>query len=103
MGFYALLDDHAALARLDGWLVSTMKQALSKRCKIMGTIASPIKVPKMKALISGQWYLASVYSGGGFYPDTRMPSFVRAWAAARKYYYAFGLEGVEAPRYVSYY
>jgi hypothetical protein len=35
MGFYALLDDKKALARLDGWLLSTIRRALAKRYKIM--------------------------------------------------------------------
>jgi hypothetical protein len=103
MGFYALLDDHKALARLDGWLVSTIKQALFKRYKIMGTKKITIKVPNLQSLIHGHWYFGHLYNAPGFSPDARMPSFVRAWAAARKYYYAFGLESVDPPRYVSYY
>jgi RNA-directed DNA polymerase len=35
MGFYALLDKKEKLVRLDGWLTSTIKQALFKRYKIM--------------------------------------------------------------------
>jgi len=100
MGFYALLDRHEALVRLDGWLVSMIKQALFKRYKIMQLKTKP---PTLHSLIHGHWYLAHLYNTGYFQPDARMPSFVRAWAAARKYYYSFGLEGVDPPRYVSYY
>jgi retron-type reverse transcriptase len=104
MGFYALLDDKEALARLDGWLVSTIRQALFKRYKIIGKAKkTTTKLPNLQSLIDGNWYFGQFYNTPSFQPDARMPSFVRAWAAARKYYYAFGLEGVDPPRYVSYY
>lgn len=101
MGFYALMDRHDALIRLDGWLVSTIKQALVKRYKIIGK--KTLKAPKTSLLIKGDWYLAGKYNTATFAPDARMPSFVRGWAAARKYFYSFGLEGVDPPRYVAYY
>jgi hypothetical protein len=103
MGFYALLDDYQVLARLDGWLASTIKQALFKRYKIFAASGITISPPNSQSLILGIWYFAHLYNTAGFQPDARMPSFVRAWAAARKYYYAFGLQNVDPPRYVSYY
>jgi hypothetical protein len=103
MGFYALLDNYDALVRLDGWLVSNVKQALFKRYKVIGVKKGVIAPPNLESLIHGDWYMAYIYNTLGFQPDARMPSFVRAWAAARKHYYSFGLEGVEPPRYISYY
>ena len=47
-------------------------------------------------LLSGSWY---------DYPqirnDASLPSFVRAWRAARKYYRRYGLSGIQPPRYYS--
>jgi RNA-directed DNA polymerase len=103
MGFYALLDDKKALVALDGWLATTIRPALFKRYKIITAHGKRVSTPKMEPLISGSWYSSYLYSHGSFAPDPRMPSFVRAWSAARKYYFAFGLEHVEAPRYVAYY
>jgi retron-type reverse transcriptase len=100
MGFYALMDKHDSLIRLDGWLVSTIKQALVKRYKIIG---SGTKVPSARSLIHGYWYMSHIYNTKSFQPDARMPSFVRGWAAARKYFYSFGLERVDPPKYISYY
>ena len=103
MGFYALLDDKSTLVALDGWLVSTIMQALFKRYKIIASHGTTLKTPTLESLISGGWYSSYLYSHGSFAPDAQMPSFVRAWSAARKYYFAFGLEHVEAPRYIAYY
>jgi RNA-directed DNA polymerase len=103
MGFYALLDDKDVLVGLDGWLVSNIKQALFKRYKIIAAHGKTIHPPKATSLIFGNWYSSYIYNSGSFAPDARMPSFVRAWSAARKYYFAFGLEHVEAPRYIAYY
>jgi len=101
MGFYALLEKHNALVRLDGWLVSTIKQALFKRYKIMKI--KGVHAPSRDSLIHGHWYFSHIHNSVSFQPDARMPSFVRAWSAARKYYFAFGLEEVEPPKYVAYY
>jgi RNA-directed DNA polymerase len=103
MGFYALLDDKDALVELDGWLVSTIKQALFKRYKIIAKHGKNASSPNAKSLIFGDWYSSYIYNTNTFAPDARMPSFVRAWSAARKYYFAFGLSNVEAPRYIAYY
>jgi RNA-directed DNA polymerase len=99
MGFYALLDDANALTKLDGWLASTIKQALYKRYKILGMT----KAITSSDLITGSWYDAASHSSSTFKPNARLPSFVRGWSAARKYYFAYGLDGVEPPRYLSYY
>jgi len=88
MGFYALLDNHEALVRLDGWLASNIKQAIYKRYRVMKL---SMRISK-KQVIDGSWYHANIYSNKTFNPDTTLPSFVRAWAAARKYYFAYGLE-----------
>jgi RNA-directed DNA polymerase len=99
MGFYALLDDADALVRLDGWLTSNIKQALHKRYKILGVT----KAIGAKELISGDWYDAASHSSSKFTPNSKLPSFVRGWSAARKYYFSYGLDGVDPPKYLSYY
>lgn len=47
-------------------------------------------------IIDGSWYRYSAVSN-----DVSLPSFVRAWRVARKYYRRYGLSGIEAPRYYS--
>lgn len=102
MGFYALLEDVDTLKSLDQWLVVQLRLAMRKRAKLLSTKYSHAGLnPTGEQLILGTWLDKSAWQGGDC-PDPRLPSFVRGWRAARKYYYTFGLEGVEPPPY-SYY
>jgi RNA-directed DNA polymerase len=77
MGFYALLDDHAALIRLDGWLVSTIKQAYLKRAHVFQAKGGTLQKISKEKLIRGNWYNAKKYNSAGFAPTANAPSFVR--------------------------
>lgn len=102
MGFYALLDDVETLKKLDGWLVVQLRLAMRKRAKILSAQYNHAGLrPTKEQLILGTWLDQSAWQGNHC-PEPRLPSFVRGWRAARKYYYTFGLEGVEPPPY-SYY
>lgn len=103
MGFYALLDDHGALQRLDGWLISNIKQAYDKRAHVFKAKGGSLQTITAGRLVDGSWYNASKHNSSTFKPTTRAPSFVRGWAAARKYYFTYGLEDVEPPKYIGYY
>jgi RNA-directed DNA polymerase len=102
MGFYALLDDAETLKALDRWLVVNLRLAMRKRQKILQVkYGLPSLAPASEELILGTWLDKSAWRGKDC-PDPRLPSFVRGWRAARKYYYTYGLEGVQPPAY-SYY
>ena len=102
MGFYAFLDDAAALKELDRWLLVNLRLAMRKRRKILKAKYNKKGLsPSAEELILGTWLDKAAWKGSNC-PDPRLPSFVRGWRAARKYYYTFGLEGVDPPPY-SYY
>ena len=99
MGFYALLEQKEVLQELDGWLVNSIRCAMAKRNKILNAKYSSATIaPSNEELILGEWLDKSVWRGPGN-PELRLPSFVRGWRAARKYYFTFGLEDVEPPAY----
>lgn len=99
MSFYALLDDKERLQYLDGWLAGVIERAMRKRDKILqakyGTTGLK---PSSESLIRGDWMNLSAWRGEQK-PEVRLPSFVRGWRAARKYYMTFGLKDVEPPKY----
>jgi RNA-directed DNA polymerase len=102
MGFYALLDDGETLRWLDAWLVTQVRLAMRKRANLLARKYKHGGIsPTGTQLILGRWMNRKAWKGPGC-PDPRLPSFVRGWRAARKYYFTFGLEDVEPPRY-SYY
>lgn len=99
MGFYCLLDDSAALRDLDGWLLSVVRRAMKSRNLILSSkygVNCPL--PTNKELATGTWIDPAAWRGDSL-PETRVPSFVRGWRAARKHFFTFGLEGVQAPNY----
>ncbi len=97
MGFYALLDDKAALQELDGWLVNNIRRAMRKRHEVL---RANYKLgglrPSNRQLILGTWLDPTAWDGAVL-PELQLPSFVRGWRAARKHYLTFGLEDVEPP------
>lgn len=99
MSFYALLDDKKTLQYLDGWLAGTLERALRKRA---GILKSKYGVdgltPSSESLITGDWIDLNTWRGDPK-PEVRLPSFVRGWRAARKYYLTFGLKDVVPPKY----
>lgn len=102
MGFYALLDDPETLKSLDSWLAINVRLAMRKRSRILKSkYGRKGLLPSTEELILGDWLDKSAWTGTDC-PDPRLPSFVRGWRAARKYYYTFGLEGVQPPPYAYY-
>lgn len=104
MSFYCLINNGDKFKELDGWLINTLFLAYKKRCRMLQKrgYKQPI-IPKDK-LISGNWYIPqkSRNGNGHFTPETRLPSFLRGWRAARKFYYVFGLEEISKPNYIGY-
>ena len=99
MAFYCLMDTVEDLKKLDGWLASTLYQAVRKRSyylNAMGHLNNPLSHSE---LISGSWFT----NPHNFPADVRLPSLVRGWRAARKYYYTYGLQDVRPPDYLGYY
>jgi len=100
MSFYCLLDDKETLVELDGWLVATVRRATRERSKIISshfTSAAGL-LPSNAELILGTWMDPAAWEGDPK-PEFGLPSFVRGWRAAKKYYLTFGLEDVEPPKY----
>ncbi len=102
MSFYALVDSKDELMTLDGWMVNTLRCALNKRRLIFSGKYSVI-YPRFsnKSLILGSWY-DPAWNKTKFIPDPRLPSFVRGWRAAQKYYLTFGLSEAAPPPYSGY-
>ena len=102
MGFYALLEDRETLKKLDSWLLVNVRLAMRKRAKILHYKYNCNGLePVEEELILGTWLDEAAWQGNGC-PDSRLPSFVRGWRAARKYYFTFGLEDVQPPSYAYY-
>jgi RNA-directed DNA polymerase len=95
MAFYPLISKVDSLAELDGWLVNVVQRALRARSKIIIAQGLDFYVIDEKNLIEGDWYSSDVPN------ETAMPSFVRGWRAARKFYKRYGLSEVKAPGYYS--
>lgn len=107
MGFYCLIDDPTALRTLDGWTVNIVRRAMVKRNQILiAKYSKNCPTPSNKELILGEWLPENSWKNGdnlGQNDDLELqfPSLVRGWRAARKHFFTFGLEGVQAPGYNS--
>ncbi|MBO6581030.1 MAG: hypothetical protein JJ871_19045 [Thalassospira sp.] len=103
MGFYCLLDDSEVLENLDGWMVNTVRRAIKKRQRILSTsYGADCPTPNNYQLITGAWLDLRAWRREAGDPEVLFPSMVRGWRAARKHYFTFGLEGVQAPNYGDY-
>ncbi len=103
MGFYCLIDDPAPLKEVDGWILSIVRRAMRTRNDILSSkygVSCPR--PSNRQLATGEWLDPAAWKGEAK-PEARMPSLVRGWRAARKHFYTFGLENVEAPKYGFYF
>ena len=95
MSFYPLVSKHSNLSMLDGWLLSVLKRAITERSRLI-TVAGLLSYKvDIETIINGNWYQNEIEN------ETRLPSFVRAWRAARKFYKRYGLTEVQAPGYYS--
>lgn len=98
LAFYPLVTTSDSLKQLDGWLKNVVQRAIVERNKLIKNEGLPANLQYKISepfLISGDWYNSSVPN------ETRLPSFVLGWRAARKYYARYGLSGIEGPSYYS--
>lgn len=99
MGFYCLLDDPKPLKEMDGWMLSIVRRATRERRDILvAKYGASCPTPSNKELATGNWLDPGAWAGEPK-PEASMPSLVRGWRAARKHFFTFGLENVEAPKY----
>lgn len=105
MGFYCLIDDPKSLKSLDGWMVNAIRRACVVRRRILrNSYRRNCPTPSNKELILGTWLAPSAWRDSGDEDDgveVTLPSLVRGWRAARKHFFTFGLEDVQAPGYDS--
>jgi hypothetical protein len=107
MGFYCLIEDPAVLKELDGWTVNMVRRACVERRRILRLrYRRNCPTPSNEELILGNWIAPSAWrERDGNSDDNNVevafPSLVRGWRAARKHFFTFGLEGVQAPGYDS--
>lgn len=96
MGFLPLVSNIDQLKELDGWLLNIIMRAQRERVKVAASHGHVVPRFARAQMLSGDWY--------GFDPipqDMKLPSFVRSWRAARKYYLKYGLKGIKPPSYYS--
>lgn len=98
MGFYCLIDKNTDLKEIDGWLASNLYQAARKRAEYLNSLGHLYTPPSFQSLVTGEWFTDPHNMG----LNLKLPSLLRGWRAARKYYFTYGLEDVEAPDYISY-
>jgi len=98
MSFYPLVTSVEQLAELDGWLVSVLRRATKERSRILREFLNVEVAPlNEQQILDGTWYKYQKK----LEMETRAPSFVRGWRAARKAYRQYGLSDFEAPSYYS--
>jgi RNA-directed DNA polymerase len=96
LAFYPLITNPALLIELDGWLLNVMHRAVRERVKVLQGLGIVQNSVGKDLILTGNWY--------NYQPvlnDTRLPSFVRGWRAARRYYLKYGLKTIEPPSYYS--
>tara|TARA_B100000378_G_scaffold165845_1_gene133585 strand:- start:160 stop:882 length:723 start_codon:yes stop_codon:yes gene_type:complete len=107
MGFYCLIEDPALLKALDGWTLSIVRRACVRRNQILQTkYGRGCPTPSNRELALGTWLSEAAWrneDGTESADDVEVvfPSLVRGWRAARKHFFTYGLEGVQAPGYES--
>lgn len=99
MSFYPMVTHVDQLAMLDGWLVSVLRRALRERGRLLERKfgIKPTQLTE-KQIVSGDWYK---FAQSGITLETRAPSFVLAWRAARKAFRQYGLADFDSPEYYS--
>lgn len=95
MAFYPLVSSIEKFAELDGWLENVIQRALRARNKIIVTQGLAPYTISGDELLNGTWHVSTVPN------ETSLPSFVRGWRAARKFYKRYGLSEIKAPSYYS--
>ncbi len=95
MAFYPLVTNIARFVELDGWLKNVLMRALRERNRLIQSQSLPTYQIGENELIDGSWHQSDVPN------ETNLPSFVRGWRAARKFYKRYGLSEIKAPSYYS--
>ncbi len=107
MGFYCLIEDPATLRALDGWTLNIVRRACVQRRRILQEqYDHSCPTPSSRELALGTWLSGDAWRNGDGSlvsddVEVEFPSLVRGWRAARKHFFTFGLEGVQAPGYDS--
>lgn len=106
MGFYCLLEDPTILKELDGWLLNVVRRSSVHRRKILQTTyGEDCPTPSNEQLALGTWLDTTAWrmedDDEKDELEVTFPSLVRGWRAARKHFFTYGLEGVQAPGYDS--
>ncbi|WP_208350862.1 reverse transcriptase domain-containing protein [Pseudaestuariivita rosea] len=105
MGFYCLVEDPSILKELDGWTVNIVRRSCTIRNRILqNKYGLSCPTPANQDLILGNWMPQSAWRKNGSEQEpveVQFPSLVRGWRAARKHFFTFGLEEVQAPGYDS--
>jgi RNA-directed DNA polymerase len=96
MAFLPLTTDVNQLSELDGWLLSVVRRAQRERVRVLAGFGHSIATLTKQEIISGSWYNYPLITN-----DASLPSFVRAWRTARKYYLRYGLSEINPPSYYS--
>ncbi|MGB3877374.1 MAG: reverse transcriptase domain-containing protein [Shinella zoogloeoides] len=107
MGFYCLIEDPAMLRALDGWTLNMVRRAcVHRNRRLQAQYNRDCPTPGNRELTLGTWLSEEAWRNGDsslITDDVEVvfPSLVRGWRAARKHFFTFGLEGVQAPGYDS--
>lgn len=91
MPHYSLITDEAPFRRLDGWMVNSIRRAMVFRNQRIQGISGAstyqaCPLPNNAQLIEGTWLDPDAWRqthDDEPMPETKMPSFVRAWRAAK--------------------
>nr|WP_298928730.1 reverse transcriptase domain-containing protein [uncultured Erythrobacter sp.] len=95
MAFYPLLTNVKKQASLDGWLKNVILRAVRERNRLIQAQSGPTYEMGEDVLLNGSWHVSDVPN------ETKLPSFVLGWRAARKFYKRYGLSEIRAPSYYS--
>lgn len=96
MAFFPLTTNVRQLSELDGWLLNVVTRAQRERLRVLQGFGHTVAPLRKQEILSGSWYNYPLIPN-----DASLPSFVRAWRAARKYYLRYGLSEIQPPSYYS--
>lgn len=96
IAFFPLTTRVDELKKLDGWLLNVVRRAQRERIGVLAGFGLTQATLTKSQIIEGSWY-----NYPAVFNDARLPSFVRGWRAARKFYLRYGLSGIQAPSYYS--
>lgn len=92
LAYFPLVDDEAQLAEIDGWMLSTIEQAMAKRRRMLA--ASGLSAPHPHGLAGMALAKATGKSSSGHPLDLRVPSVARFSSVLRRAAAAYGANAV---------